>query len=93
MKKKIIEIIGFGLEPERAELMAQQILDLFVISGWVSVSEKLPELHSLGMSRDVLTIAGSKMSVKRYDYELGRWTGSPHITVKYWTKLPEPPYC
>ena len=30
-KDKIIEIIGFGIEPERAELMAQQILDLFAI--------------------------------------------------------------
>ena len=42
-------------------------------------------------SRDVLTLAGTKMSVKSYDYELGRWNGSPHITVKYWMVLPEPP--
>jgi hypothetical protein len=29
MKQKIIEIIGFGMEPERAELMAEQLLLLF----------------------------------------------------------------
>lgn len=44
-------------------------LGIGAVIGWVSVSEKLPELHSLGMSRDVLTIAGSKMSVKSYDLE------------------------
>lgn len=58
---------------------------------WVAVTDELPPLHRLGMSRDVLTIAGSKMSVKSYDYELGRWNGSPHITVKYWAELPPPP--
>ena len=58
---------------------------------WVAASEELPPLYRLGMSRDVLTLAGSKMSVKSYDYELGRWNGSPHITVKYWMELPEPP--
>ena len=30
MKAKIIEIIGFGMEPERAELIAERILELFV---------------------------------------------------------------
>ena len=44
-----------------------------------------------GMSRDVLTIAGSKMSVKSYDFELGRWNGSPHIKVTHWMELPSPP--
>ena len=29
MKEKIIEIIGFGMEPERAELKASQIIILF----------------------------------------------------------------
>lgn len=29
MKEKIIEIIGFGMEPERAELKATQIIILF----------------------------------------------------------------
>ena len=29
MKEKIIEIIGFGMEPERAELKACQIIILF----------------------------------------------------------------
>lgn len=33
MKEKIIEIVGFGMEPERAELIAQQVLDLFAVSG------------------------------------------------------------
>jgi len=58
---------------------------------WVAASEELPPLYRLGMSRDVLTIAGSKMAVKSYDHELCRWSGSPHITVKYWMELPEPP--
>jgi Zn-dependent alcohol dehydrogenase len=29
MKDKIIEIIGFGMEPERAELKADEIIKLF----------------------------------------------------------------
>jgi len=29
MKEKIIEIIGFGMEPERAELMARKLIILF----------------------------------------------------------------
>jgi isochorismate hydrolase len=29
MKEKILEIVSFGIEPERAELLVQQILDLF----------------------------------------------------------------
>ena len=33
MKDKIIKIVGFGMEPERAELIAQQVLDLFAVSG------------------------------------------------------------
>jgi len=33
MKEKIIEIVGFNIEPERAELIAQQVLDLFAVSG------------------------------------------------------------
>ena len=55
--------------------------------GWISVKDRLPEEHKHGMSRDVLTIAGSKMKVKSYDYELGRWNGSPHITVTHWRDL------
>ena len=35
MKEKIIEIVGFSMEPERAELIAQQVLDLFAVSGSV----------------------------------------------------------
>ncbi len=58
---------------------------------WISVKEALPENYKLGMSKDVITIAGSKMSVKSYDYELCRWNGSPHITVTHWMPLPEPP--
>ena len=58
---------------------------------WVSVKDELPELYELGMSRDVLTIAGSKMNVKRYDYELKRWTGSVYVTVTHWIELPSPP--
>ena len=33
MKEKIIEIVGFNMEPERAELIAQQVLDLFAVVG------------------------------------------------------------
>ena len=55
---------------------------------WVSVSDELPKEYKFNMSRDVLTIAGSKMSVKSYDYELGKWSGSPHITVTHWMELP-----
>ena len=58
---------------------------------WVSALYELPKEHKHGMSHDVLTIAGDKMSIKCYDYELGRWTGSPHVTVKYWMELPQKP--
>lgn len=32
MKKKIIKIIGFGIERERSELMADEVLDLFIVT-------------------------------------------------------------
>ncbi len=79
------------MEHENLNNQESAQLGIGAVIGWVSVSEKLPELHSLGMSRDVLTIAGSKMSVKSYDLELGRWSGSPHITVTHWMELPSPP--
>jgi hypothetical protein len=60
-------------------------------NGWISVNERLPEEADLQMSNDVLTLAGTKMSVKCYDYELKRWTGSPHVTVTHWQHLPIPP--
>lgn len=63
------------------------------VSKWVAVTDRLPIEAKNRMSADVLTIAGSKMSVKCYDYELCCWTGSPHITVKYWMELPKPPCC
>jgi len=63
------------------------------VSNWVAVTDRLPVEAKHRMSSDVLTIAGNKMSVKCYDYELGCWTGSPHITVKYWMELPKPPCC
>jgi hypothetical protein len=58
---------------------------------WISVEDRLPDENRLQMSKDVLTIAGNKMSVKSYDFELKRWNGSPHITVTHWMPLPEPP--
>lgn len=66
-------------------------LNIPAVVNWVAVTDRLPEEKKFRMSADVLTIAGDKMSVKCYDYELMRWTGSPHITVKYWMPLPEPP--
>lgn len=39
MKDKIIKIVGFNMEPERAELIAQQVLDLFAV---MQQSEQLP---------------------------------------------------
>ena len=58
---------------------------------WIKVTDRLPEEHKFRMSRDVLTIAGSKINVKSYDYELKKWNGSPHITTTHWMPLPEPP--
>ena len=58
---------------------------------WISCEQSLPRNHKFNMSMDVLTIAGSKMSVKSYDWELNRWNGSPHITVTHWMPLPDPP--
>jgi len=58
---------------------------------WIMVSDKLPEMHALGMSQDVLVIAGDRVMVKCYDYELSRWSGSHFITVTHWMPLPPPP--
>lgn len=58
---------------------------------WISVEKDLPDLFVHGMSKDVLTLAGSKMNVKCYDWELQKWSGSPHITVTHWMPLPLPP--
>ena len=66
-------------------------LGIGAVIGWVSVSDELPKEYKHRMSRDVLTIAGSKMSVKSYDWELGRWNGSQHITVTHWMELPSSP--
>jgi NTP pyrophosphatase (non-canonical NTP hydrolase) len=60
-------------------------------TGWIPVSEILPGKSQFDMSDDVLTLAGKKMSVKCYDYELARWSGSPHVTITHWCPLPEPP--
>jgi hypothetical protein len=58
---------------------------------WINVEQRLPEEHGLGMSKDVLTLAGIKQSVKSYDYELKRWNGSPHVTITHWMPLPQQP--
>ena len=79
------------MNTEKTTIEEQAIAFNLPVIRWVAASEELPPLYRLGMSRDVLTLAGIKMSVKSYDYELGRWNGSPHITVKYWMELPEPP--
>jgi len=85
----ILQKVANGeLTPKQAD---KQLLGIGAVIGWVSVSDELPKEHKHRMSRDVLTIAGNKMSVKSYDFELGRWNGSPHITVTHWMELPSPP--
>jgi hypothetical protein len=79
------------MEQENLNNQETTQLGIGAVIGWVSVSDELPKEYKHRMSRDVLTIAGSKMSVKSYDYELGRWNGSPHITVTHWMELPSPP--
>lgn len=54
---------------------------------WIPVTEELPEIDLFGMSKEVLTKAGDKYSVKCYDYVLGIWSGSPHITVTHWRPI------
>ena len=78
---------------EQKNLNNQETAQLGIgdVIGWVSVSDELPKEYKFRMSRDVLTITGSKMSVKSYDYELVRWNGSPHITVTHWMELPSSP--
>ena len=58
---------------------------------WISVKDKLPEEYKFRMSKDVLTLAGSKMGVKSYDYELKTWSASNFITITHWMPLPEKP--
>ena len=53
----------------------------------ISVDDELPEESKFEMSEDVLTLAGSKYSVKCYDYSLGKWSGSPHVTVTHWRPI------
>lgn len=78
---------------------AKQVIDLMAEiedekkkHKWISVKDKLPEEYRFEMSRDVLTIAGSKMRVRNYDYELNEWTGSNFITITHWMELPPPPH-
>jgi hypothetical protein len=54
---------------------------------WIS-PDTPPEKYKHEMSKDVLTLCGERMIVKCYDYELKRWSGSPHITVTGWQHLP-----
>ena len=105
LSEDILEIIEQKDKPEELRYFKRYILDAMeryaqqqvknlnipAVVNWVAVTDRLPEEKKFRMSADVLTIAGDKMSVKCYDYELMRWSGSPHITVKYWMPLPEPP--
>lgn len=87
-----IEAARIAAAEEDFERRSEQVQDdNFYCADWVSVLDKLPKEYKHRMSRDVLTIAGSKMSVKSYDYELNRWNGSPFVTVTHWIELPEPP--
>lgn len=92
--KKLIEELQ--TEIERRDLKEAALEGLFLAlqivkahDPWIDVNKELPPLFALGMSRDVLTIAGDKMNVKCYDWELKRWSGSPHVTVTHWAYLPE----
>lgn len=58
---------------------------------WISVDEKLPDNFKHQMSLDVLTIAGTRMCVKAYDWQLNKWCGSPYFTVTHWMPLPSAP--
>lgn len=60
-------------------------------SPWISVNDRLPENYKFNLSKDVLTISGNKMSVKRYDHDLYIWSGSKYMTVTHWMPLPEAP--
>ena len=86
-KEQAIEEIAAYIRWREEQLAATAVSD------WVAVTDSLPKEFKHRMSADVLTIAGNKMSVKCYDYELMRWSGSPHVTVKYWMELPKPPCC
>jgi hypothetical protein len=57
---------------------------------WISVKEQLPSYEASGFSKQVLVVGFIDMKVKRYDFELKRWTGSPHEIVNFWQPLPEP---
>lgn len=54
---------------------------------WISVDDELPPEHKFGMSEDVLTRAGSKLSVKKYDYIVKQWSGSQNITITHWRTI------
>ena len=90
-KESVIRLLQHFASVLKIERQQVKNLNIPAVVNWVAVTDRLPEEKKFRMSADVLTIAGDKMSVKCYDYELMRWTGSPHITVKYWMPLPEPP--
>ena len=54
---------------------------------WISVEDELPQEHKYGISKDVLTLAGSKHSVKNYDHIIKQWSGSQNITVTHWRPI------
>jgi hypothetical protein len=54
---------------------------------WISVEDELPKEHKFGISKDVLTLAGSKHSVKNYDHIIKQWSGSQNITVTHWRPI------
>lgn len=55
--------------------------------GLIFVDTELPKEGKFVMGDEEIAVAGDKYSIKRYDYELNRWTGSPHITVTHWRQL------
>ncbi len=87
LKLEIEHIFDSGANEIRIEEMVIRFIERRYPT-WINVKVNLPEQYKHRMSKDVLTLAGSKMSVKCYDYELMRWSGSPHVTVTHWMKLP-----
>ena len=90
MKTPTEKAIDYCIEVEGQ--IHQPYIDAFLAgyksaNEWISVEDELPKEHKFGISKDILTLAGSKYNVKNYDHIIKQWSGSQNITVTHWKPI------
>jgi len=64
----------------------------YVLSEWIDVNERMPEINETNFSDRVLVITDFGYSrVTEYDNELKKWCGLIFQQVTHWMPLPPPP--